>query len=112
MDGFIVLFQIPEEDNASYSVALSLFAATAVLTILLVATMTLTMTRLSAMGICGGQNSVGGVANLRLRWSSNAMTRPTICCHLIGFEAFHRSSSRRAVGRKVRPEKLHSTAAS
>ena len=52
MESFSVSPQIPGDDNASYSVALSLFAAAAVLAILLAATMTLTMTRLFAMGIC------------------------------------------------------------
>ena len=107
MIGVSVTSQIPRKDNASYSVALSLFAAIAVLTNLLTATI-----RLSVSGRCGGQNSGGGVASLRRKQASSADTRPVICCHLKGLECFHCSSSLIATGWKVRPVKLHSVAAS
>ena len=113
MIGVSVSSQIPRNDNASYSVALSKFAAAvAVLTSLLTATITLVTMRLSASGRCRGQNSGGGVASLRRKRSSSAATRPVICRHLKGLECFHCSSSLIATGWKVRPVKLHSVAAS
>ena len=49
---------------------------------------------------------------MRPRRVSSAVILPVICCHLCGFLDIHTSSSRSATGRNVRPEKLHSTAAS